>query len=468
MTATTEINAIAQGIAQINRQIIEAGVRPDRASPSDLLDQRDRLLERLSQLVKIDVAAQHDGTSSVFMGSGQVLVLGTTTATLSVGAAILDPTEPQIYLEGPSGNVNVTGFLTGGELGGTLDFNREMLAPARAELGRIALGLVNTFNTTHANGMDLNGRLGGALFGAAAPLVFGAATNGGTANVTATVTDVGALEPTRYRLTYDGAGYTLVRADQGTTVPMAGSGTVADPFVADGVSIVVTGLAAAGDQFLVQPLSHVAGGLSVLVSNAASIAAAAPTRTRADLGNVGEASISAGEVADVTNPNLLATATIRFLTPNSYSIDGAGNFAYTSGSDIVINGTRVRITGAPAAGDRFVIESNVGGVGDNRNALATAAALSGGILAGGAVTLQAAVGQFVTAVGAQTVESQNRRDAQKLLIDTTRGRLESVRGVSLDEEAADLMRFEQLYQAAAQTMAVADTLFSTLLAALRR
>jgi flagellar hook-associated protein 1 FlgK len=71
-------------------------------------------------------------------------------------------------------------------------------------------------------------------------------------------------------------------------------------------------------------------------------------------------------------------------------------------------------------------------------------------------------------VGAHTVESQQRRDAQKLLIDQTQQRLESVRGVSLDEEAADLLRFEQLYQAAAQAMAVADTLFGSLLAALRR
>jgi flagellar hook-associated protein 1 FlgK len=316
--------------------------------------------------------------------------------------------------------------------------------------------------------MDLNGQLGGDFFAIGAPVVFGAVSNTGAATITATVTDVAALEATSYRLNYDGVGYTLLRVDQGTVVPMTGTGTVADPFEADGVSIVVAGAAAAGDQFLVQPLSHVAGELRVLVTNPALIAAAAPTRTRTDLANVGYATISAGEVADVANPNLLATATIEFLTANSYSVDGAGNFAYTSGSDIVLNGTRVQITGVPAAGDRFVIESNAGGVGDNRNALALSAALNRGILDGGNVTLQAAVGEFVTEVGAQTVESQNRRDAQKLLIDTTRQRLEAVRGVSLDEEAANLLRFEQLYQAAAQTMSVADTLFNSLLAALRR
>ncbi len=150
-------------------------------------------------------------------------------------------------------------------------------------------------------------------------------------------------------------------------------------------------------------------------------------------------------------------------TSTTYSVDGAGSFAYTSGGDIVVNGTRVQITGSPAVGDSFVIESNAGGVGDNRNALAITDALSRGVLDGGNTTLQAAVGQFVTDVGAQTLESQNRRDAQKLLIDQTQQRLDSIRGVNLDEEAADLVRYQQMYQAAAQTMSVADSLFQSLL-----
>ena len=163
-----------------------------------------------------------------------------------------------------------------------------------------------------------------------------------------------------------------------------------------------------------------------------------------------------------------STISPRRSRPPRRGVNGAGSFAYTSGSDIVVTGTRVQIAGAPAAGDRFVIESNAGGVGDNRNALSLIEGLRGGVFGGGNVSLQAAVGQFVTDVGAQTVDNQNRRDAQKLLIDQTRQRLDSVRGVNLDEEAANLLRFQQLYQAAAQTMAVADTLFNSLLMAIRR
>jgi len=83
-SATTEINALGAGIADINLQIVTAGVSADRPPPSDLLDQRDRLLERLSELVKVETATQNDGTLSVFIGSGQTLVLGTRASSLSV------------------------------------------------------------------------------------------------------------------------------------------------------------------------------------------------------------------------------------------------------------------------------------------------------------------------------------------------------------------------------------------------
>ena len=332
----------------------------------------------------------------------------------------------------------------------------------------IATGLVQVFNAQHNEGMDLRGDLGGDLFAIPAPRALAATTNGGTGGATVSIVDLGAVQPTDYHMVYDGASSSLLRADTGTTVPMTGTGTALDPFLADGLSIVVSGAPAPGDQFLVRTVSEVPSSVSVLVVDPARIAAAAPTRTRAGLGNVGNGSISAGEIIDVTDPNLLLTATIEFLDATTYSINGAGSFAYTPGSDIDINGTRVQITGAPVAGDQFFIESNVGGIGDNRNALAIAEALASGLFDAGITSLQGAASNLVTEVGASTAESANRRDAQQLLLDQAQRKLESVRGVNLDEEAADLVRLEQLYQAAAQTIAVADSLFNSLIQAINR
>src|SRR6185503_2478226 len=103
--------------------------------------------------------------------------------------------QPQVVLRGFGTDVNVTQFITGGELGGTLDFSREMLAPARSALGRIVVGLVDTGNQAHRNGSDAEGQLGGDFFSVAPPRSFSASSTPGTGSVAVTITGVAALEP---------------------------------------------------------------------------------------------------------------------------------------------------------------------------------------------------------------------------------------------------------------------------------
>jgi flagellar hook-associated protein 1 FlgK len=465
--ATNEITSIGADLAEVNRQLLAAGTASGRSGPSDLLDQRDRLLEKLAGLVQVTAAEQRDGTTSVFIGTGQVLVLGTNSAQLAVTPGTSDPLQPEVVIRGIGPDVNVTQFLTGGELGGVLDFSREMLAPTRSELGRIAVGLVSTVNAVHRNGMDAEGQLGTDFFSIGAPQTFAAAGNTGTGALAVTVTGVAALEPTNYRLSFDGTSYTLQRADNGAVVPMTGAGTALSPFVADGISLVISGAPAAGDQFFVKPLEHVAGTLELMVTRPSDVAAAAPTRTSAALANTGSAAVSAGQIVDVTHPSLLATSTIAFVNATTYTINGGGAFAYTPGADIDINGTRIQISGTPAAGDQFVIASNVGGTGDNRNMQELIDRFHRSVF-DGEISLQDATAGLITTVGSRTAEVTNQRDMQELLLGQNRDRLESVRGVNLDEEAADMLKFEQLYQAAARMMSVADSLFQTLLNTLMR
>jgi len=461
------ITALGADLAEINRQLIAAGTAAGRPGPSDLLDQRDRLLDELSKLVHVTASEQRDGTTSVFIGTGQVLVIGGTSAEVEVTPGTADPLQPQVVIRGIGPAVNVTQFITGGELGGVVDFNREMLAPARSELGRIAVGLVTTVNAVHRSGMDAEGQLGADFFSIGAPQTFSAAGNTGSGSLAATITGVAALEPTNYQLTFDGTAYTLQRVDNGAVVPMTGAGTGASPFVANGISIVVSGAPAAGDRFFVKPLEHVAGTVSLLVTRPSDVAAAAPTRTMAALANTGTASISAGQVIDATHPSLLSTSTIEFVNATTYTINGGAPLAYTPGANIDVNGTRVQITGAPAAGDQFVIQSNAGGTGDNRNIQALIDRFHGSVF-NGEISLRDAAAGMITSVGSRTAEATNQRDVQELVFRQNQDRLESVRGVNLDEEAADMLKFEQLYQAAARVMQVSDSLFQTLMNTLLR
>ncbi len=463
--AVLEINALGRAIADLNQQALSLG--SSGQPPHDLADQRDALIQELAGLIRVQTVAQDDGTVSVFVGSGQALVIGTASSALGVENGQFGPRQTEITLQSAGGNVTITSLITGGKLGGLLDFRREMLEPVRNEIGLFAVGLVDSFNATHREGMDLNGQLGGDFFAIAGPVAIAAAGNGGGASAGVVIEDVGALQPSSYQLSYDGANYQLVDVTTGTVVPTTGTGSVATPLRANGIAIVITGAPNAGDQFLIEPLAQVAGTIALSVTDPAAVAAAAPIRTRVNTANIGAATISAGEVADINDPGLLTTTTIEFLTASTYSINGAGSFAYTSGADIVVNGARVQISGTPSVGDQFLIESNAGGVGDGRNALNLADTLAAGLFDGGVASLQDAVSQLVTAVGAQTAEVSYQRDAQAALRVRAEQSLQSVRGVNLDEEAARMLEQEQMYQAAAKMIATADLLFQSLIAAIR-
>ncbi len=87
------------------------------------------------------------------------------------------------------------------------------------------------------------------------------------------------------------------------------------------------------------------------------------------------------------------------------------------------------------------------------------------VLNGGTASLSGATGQFVASVGVATNQAQSNRDAQKIVHDDSVSAQQSVSGVNLDEEAAKLLQYQQAYQAAAQVIKIADSLFKTLIGA---
>ncbi|MEP7311485.1 MAG: flagellar hook-associated protein FlgK [Pseudomonadota bacterium] len=461
------ISNSAQAIARLNQQIV-AAQNSTGQPPNDLLDERDRLISELSQHVNVDIVAQDDGALNVFVGNGQSLVLGGVGANLVTQKDPYDPTRLNIAYQTAGSSSDVTGALSGGTLGGLLDFRREMLDPTRNQLGQIAVGLTSAVNAQHREGVDLNGNLGGDLFAVGAVAVTRNAGNTGGGTVAVTRDDAGALTTQDYVLEYSGSAWSLRRTDTGAAVAMTGTGTALDPFKADGLSIVVGGATAAGDRYLVKPTAGAVAGLNVLITVPARVAAASPIRSAVASANLGDAAISAGEVLDAANPALRNTVTLQFIDATHYSVNGAGSFTYTGGANIDINGWRVQVSGTPAAGDTFAVANNAGGVGDNRNALALAGVLEQGVLLGGTQSLNGAVTSFVGAIGVAANQAASSRDAQQIIFDDSVAAVDSVSGVNLDEEAANLLRFQQAYQAAAQLIRVTQTLFETLLDATRR
>jgi flagellar hook-associated protein 1 FlgK len=465
--AVDDINRLATSIADVNDQIAQASGRTGQP-PNDLLDRRDELVRSLSAQVSVSTALQDDGTLSVFIGSGQTLVIGTAAKQLTVRGSEFDPTRLEVSYQGSSGNIKLDSGLTGGTLGGLLDFRRQMLDPGRQSLGQTATAFAISFNEQHRSGMDLRGALGGDFFGIDPPSILYSAQNTGSGTAAATVADLATFTGEDYILQFDGAAYSLSRASSGQPVAMSGSGTAADPFVAGGLSITVGGAAAAGDRLLIRGASDAAGSINALINDPQAIAMAAPTRTSASLGNIGDASVSPASVVDRNDPALLTTSLIEFTAPGTYSINGAGSFAYTDGTPIVINGSEFTISGAPQTGDQFTLEPNYGATGDNSNGLLLASVQAAGILDGGTVSVNANYSQLVAGVGGATRQIQANYEAQNVVLANVEDAQLATSGVNLDEEAANLIRFQQAYQASAQMVSVASTLFDSLLNATRR
>jgi flagellar hook-associated protein 1 FlgK len=462
-----EITTLAQGIAKLNGDISVA-VQQSGQPPNDLLDQRDALINELSGKVSVSIVAEGESTLNVFIGNGQPLVLGNLASQVTTQVDPLDPERTLLALRTPSGTIDLSKVVSGGTLGGLLDWRSQMLEPARNELGRIGVAIASQVNAQHREGMDLTGALGGNFFNIGAATATAATANAGTAAVTVTRTNLGALTANDYVLSRTATGYTLRRQDTGAAVSFTGTGTGADPILADGLSIVVGAGVATGDQYTIRPTGDALTGMSVAITDPARIAAAAPIRTSAASTNTGTATVSSGEVLDSTNAALLTTVDIDFTSATTYTVNGAGSFTFTPGSPIDVNGWRIQVNGAPATGDRFTVRNNTGATGDNRNAFALADSLRGNVLDGGTKSAFTAVERLTADVALSTRTAQVNRDAEAVIHDSDVAAQDSVSGVNLDEEAANLMRYQQAYAAAAQIIAAAQEMFDTLMSAVRR
>lgn len=475
-TTVSDINALASNIASLNEQVVRATTQSGGQPPNDLLDARDQAINRLAEKVGVTTVTQDDGAVNVLVGNGQALVVGFTASQLQTFRDPFDATRVNVGIAGLASSTDIGRFLSGGELGAALSFRGGVLDSTRNELGLLAAGIAATFNAQHSEGMDLNGQLGGNFFRPLQPAVSGSSGNTGSATVTAALADVGQLTGADYRLSFDGSQWTLRNQQTGATQTGAGPA-----FSIDGVDITISGTPAAGDSFLVQPVAQGANLFAVELTDAAAFAAASPVRSSTGSANLGDARLSSLAVDSVAGLPLAGAITLTF-NPDAlgagvpgYDVAGSagGPIAYDPATDsggiaVTLGGLSFELAGTPAAGDTLSIANNTDGSGDNRNALALGALQTASILDGGTASYQDSYAGLVADVAVRSRQASAAADAEGTLLQQAISARDSVQGVNLDEEAADLLRFQQAYQAAAQVISVADTVFQTLLDATRR
>jgi flagellar hook-associated protein 1 len=465
--SVTNINSYAQQLSQLNQAIVTAQGGDPNTPPNALLDQRDQVMAQLNQEVQATVVPQTDGSVNVYIGNGIPLVVGQLTYPLSAINSPTDPTSTEVGY-GPAGKQVVLGTnsIAGGNLGGLLQFRDGSLTPAENQLGQIAIGVASNFNAQNSLGQDLNGNIGGNIFNVPAPVVAVNSNNTGNAIVGAAITNPAALTDSDYTLSYNGSVYQLTRQSDNNVTTFASF-----PQTVDGVTLTLaSGTMNAGDSYLIEPTANGASALSMATNNTSAIAAATPILGSAAVANTGTATISAGTVngAPPVNTNLQQPVTITFTGPGTYDVTGTGTgnptgVAYTSGGNITYNGWTVQITGTPVSGDTFTVDPNTNGVSDGSNALLLAGLETQNTLNNSSTTYGGVYDQMTSAIGNMTDQMQTTSQAQQTLLTTAQNSQQSVSGVNLDEEAANLIRYQESYQACGKMVQIADTCFQALI-----
>lgn len=491
-TNAEHINVFSDQIANLNKQIALLSGAGDGQPPNDLLDQRDQLVTDLSKLIGTKVVVQDGGQYNVFIGNGQTLVLGNVAYELQAVTSAVDPSRTSVAVVGASGtSIELKdSALTGGALGGLLQFRNETLVVAQNSIGRIAIALSDTFNAQHNLGVDLNGALGQDFFSQASPSTLPNARNSGTLLLDATFSDTAQLTISDYTVEVNAGGnYVLTRLSDKQVLSPVGGYTNGDfPLTFDGITlaqVIPVGVAQPGDSFLVQPTGSGARDFDVLITDVAQVAAAAPIVTGNVAANKGSGVINAGSVdaaylatplaAAVTLSYASATTTLSgfpALSPVTVTLPNgtATTYAagtpvpYTSGATISFDGITVTLSGAPADGDSFTIAPNTGGVSDGRNALLLGALPLQKTIGGSTATFNDAYAQLVSNIGNKTRQIDISNAAQTSLVAQIRFADQSVTGVNQDEETANLLMFQQMYQANAKVIQTASTIFDAVLA----
>lgn len=527
VAVSDQVNRLATSVASYNEAIAVAAANGQQ--PNDLLDAREEAIRQLSTYVGVTVVAQDDSSVNLFVGSGQPLVVGSTTSRLEVVPGQGDPTRFEVNFVSGGSSQGITSLLTGGELGGLIRYRAETLDPTLNSLGRLALAVSDQVNTQLGQGLDLKGQVGTALFGdfndaaLAALRVRAYSTNTGNVQPALNIIDSSELTTSDYRLEYDGTNYTARRLSDGEAMTLTPAGpytypqtlTFTDAAGRDqGFELVIDSAPAAGDKFLLQPTRRGASSISTVLDQPDQLAFAAPLRSEANLQNRGNAVIGQPTISNMLDPMALdnlkainsigltfdaANNRLQFTTPLPSNVTitspampalplpqvqtlgitpGQSNqLSYVVEVDLSGVGGGVQsytitqpISGRPENGDTFSLSFNQNGVSDNRNALKLVDLQSKqtvgvdktvGIATG--VSFTDGYGDLVERVGTLTAQARQDSEATGAILKQATDNRDSLSAVNLDEEAANLIKFEQYYNASAQVIQVARSLFDTLI-----
>jgi len=431
---TVEINNRLQSVQTINTQV-ERALSNSQQPPNDLLDQRDLAIKELSNYIDIKSFPQKNGRVDLFSNDGKLpLLADNKIVPIKAGLSpYKDENRVEMYMTINGVTQVVSDRISGGKLGGVLDFRSNMLDKAQNNLGVALNGLVGSMNWQNYQGYDVNDQPGGNIF---KPLnidgVYGQTNNtqdgsaikvsfnpnqgvseppytlpeAGTYNQKQgyfenAISAIGQFASREYEIKADGTGYKFYDKDtkeQLTPTP----GTAANTFQLDGLLFDLSANTnVAGDSFLVKPHQQILKDFATAITDTNSIATRGQSPNPADTNPTPAAD---GDNVNIANMASLQSAKILFSDQNGQASE---------------------------------------------------------TLLGGYSKMASNVGMYVK-------NSDIQHTAQDNVFKQLVNQRESVSGVSLNEEAANLVKYQQAYQAAAHIISTSQSIFQTLLGVVGR
>ena len=522
------MTALAKNLAEVNGQIQLSWGDGSQGLPNDLLDQRDRLVLSLSEYSDVSTVKQSNGSINLFLGTGQPLVLGEQAFKVETIKSPSDDTQLDLAVSSNGFVQRIRSEFMGGKIQAIYDIRTNVLDKAFNQLGQTALGIGHLINEQQKSGLDLNMQVGTNFFNdvnsadSMAQRVLNVNDNKGDATLSVQIEDASNLTSDDFSLkvlSY-AAGppesvqfeLTNLTSGQQLTLPAAGA---QDLSVSRNISVEEFGFSINVDainasdplqlgksfelrptrlgakQFsseMVDPSLIAAAGNEVLITDGAANTGASKTRIT-QLVNPSDVNYPSAE--DVTTIPVTAARGIRIevaeapLGTFTYQVLNANTgvpieepvgtpltgLAFTAPQQTLSHaGFEIEIKIEDTAGldnYSFTLDYNNTGIGSNENALKMASLQTDKTLNKGRSTFQDNYAFLTSDVGSITSNAEIRTQSSEVLMEQSNGRYTAISGVNLDEEAANLLKYQTAYNAAARIISIADELMETLLAAVR-
>ncbi|RWX56534.1 flagellar hook-associated protein FlgK [Photobacterium chitinilyticum] len=454
------VNDIAKELVDVHKALVKT---PASGHDNDLLDRHQNLINELSEYTKVTVTRKNAESFNVMIGSGHTLVSGTESSELRMVSGKPDPQQTQLAVVEGKSLKTIRNDDIGGKMAALFQFRDETLTHAMDEVGRIAIGFSQSVNELQQQGLDLNGQVGQDMFRDVNDPAVAAARAilpvGSTAEVKVYIDDLSKVKIGEYGLAFDGSQHTLALPD-GSRQNVIPSGTPPS-FTMDGFRVEMAAPLKAGEHVVLRPTRSAAGEISVSMTDPAKIAAqsylssASKTQGQADFNITQQGALSEFQVAVSPDASQFAV------------LDMKGNILqppqpYPPAGEVVVGGTGFTLEQGAAGGDVFAVNLNSAD-GDNGNLIKMQTLQAEKIMDEGRSTVIDVYQGLNTEMGVQKASAARLKEVGLVEKDAAESRVAEISGVNLDEEAANMMKFQQAYMASSRIMTVANETFDTLL-----